>query len=356
MSRPAVVFVAALFVVGAAGGASAVETRPRAVYWQPYDGGAVAAAARRALERNLAARGIALVDGSDAPPASPPLLPALDAAREDYRAFRFADAVTRLDALAAQVQAAGGGELDARQLSDLYLFRGLARSELGQADAAWDDFARAAQLEPERLLDPARVSPRALAAFRRAAAEALALAPATIELLPAGLRLRVDGRDLTPPLTLAPGRHLVRAGAAGLLPWAGTIEVTASRQHIELPLVPQRPNAAQLDALAGSDHALRAVVVREEGGWRLHLRDGVRGFDAAIDADSAERVVDLGLQRLDAAPVARAAPPRKRRTLPWWGWTLIGGAAAAAIIVPVAVVFAPGSGGGTVGGTIGALR
>jgi hypothetical protein len=352
-------FVAALVATGA--DSAVVEARLRVVYWRPGNAAAAAAPLRvgQALERNLAARKIPLVDGNDPAPAAAPLLPELTAARDDYRAFRFAEALARLDALETAARAAGGGELDTRQLADIYLYRGLARTELGQADAAWDDFVHAARLEPARLLDPARFAPRAVAAYARAAAEARAVSPAAVELAPASAQLRVDGRDVAARLALAPGSHWVRAVAEGLAPWAGAIEVTAAQQRIELPLTPLRPSLERLAARAGGGRALTAVVTRERDGWRLQLHDlgpGGGSFEAPVDADSAERAVDRGLhQLLDPAPVAHAAPPR-RKHVPWWVWSVAGTVAAAAIVVPIAVVYGQPGGAGSVGGTIGALR
>lgn len=356
MSRLAPLFVAALVATSAH--AAAGETRVRAVYWQPYDAASASTPSRvrDALVRNLAARGAGFVDGSDAAPATASLQPALVAALGDYRAFRFAEAVARLDVLDKAARAAGGGDLDTRALSDLYLYRGLARFELEQADAAWEDFVRAARLEPARVLDPARFAPRAVASYRRAAAEALALSSVAVALTPADAHFRVDGRDVDVAPSLTPGTHFVRAVAAGLTPWSGAIEVTAAQQRIALPLTPLLPSDARLTTLAGGGRTLVAVVTRDGDGWRLRVRDlapngGV--VDTSVDADSAERAADAALHQLLDAPVARAAPRLKR--VPWWGWTIIAGAATAAIVVPVAVVYGQPK-AGSVGGTIGALR
>ncbi len=357
MSRLAPLFVAVVVATGAH--SVAAETRVHVVYWQPYSAGSAAAPGRvrGALLRNVAARGAVFVDGTDAAPVVASLQPALAAALDDYRAFRFADAVARLETLAEAARAAGGGDLDARSLSDVYLYRGLARSELGSADAAWDDFVRAARLEPARVLDPARFAPRAVAAYHRAAAEALAVAPVNVALAPAVAHVRVDGRDVDGPLALTPGTHFVRAVDEGLAPWSGTIDVTTAQQRVALSLTPLRPADERLTALAGGGRALTVAVTREGAGWRLRVHDLAPGggtVDTAVDADSAERAVDAALhQLLDPVPVARAAPRRKH--VPWWVWTIAAGAATAAIVVPIAVVYGQPN-GASVGGTIGALR
>jgi hypothetical protein len=219
---------------------------------------------------------------------------------------------------------------------------------------------RAARLDPARVLDPARFAPRAVAAYHRAATEALAVAPVSVALAPAVARVRVDGRDVDGPLSLTPGTHFVRAAGDGLAPWAGTIEVTTAQPRIALPSTPLRPTDARLAALAGGGRALTVAITRDGPGWRLRVRDLAAGgatVDTAVDADSAERAVDLALhQLLDAAPAPVAHVAARRKHVPWWVWTLVGTAATAAIVVPIAAVYGPASGSGTVGGTIGALR
>src|SRR5438876_592496 len=84
--------------------------------------------------------------------------------------------------------------------------------------------ARAALLDPGRVLDAAEFPPRAAAAYRRAAADAAQLPSATVEVhAPAGARMRIDGRDAVslPSVTLTLGPHLGRVSADGYAPWAG---------------------------------------------------------------------------------------------------------------------------------------
>ena len=122
-------------------------------------------ALRAAFVEAAARRGASgVVDAVEPAPRDPPLGPALQAALADYAAFHFTEALAKLDELARLADARGGGDLDARQLSEIYLYRALARLEVGPADAAWDDLVRAARLDPARVIDPARFTPRAVAA------------------------------------------------------------------------------------------------------------------------------------------------------------------------------------------------
>ena len=145
-----------------------------AVWWQPPGDLAPAARARAAFADAAQRRGAAFVDATEPARTPPSLVPALDAALADWAAFRFADALAKLDELARLADARGGGDLDQRQLGEIYLYRGLCRLEVGPAEAAWDDLVRAARLDPTRVIDPARFPPRAVAAYRRAAVEVTA--------------------------------------------------------------------------------------------------------------------------------------------------------------------------------------
>jgi hypothetical protein len=364
---------------------------PPLVLWHPQGAGAVGEGVRAALEREAKARGCRLVAApvdAAAEHDSPSLAEALVAAVADYRAFKFAAAVAKLDRLAATAQASGGDELDVRQLAELYLYRGLSRSELLQNDAAWDDFVRAARLDPARVLDPAQFPPRAVAAYRRAVADAVALPLANVRVLaPAGARVRVDGREVTGAIAVPLGTHLLRVRAAGFQPFGGAIDVTASDERITPPLIPLRaPPADKLVALAGGPPALVAVVetalhvggatsgdepagTRVRAEWRLSVRavatDGnARLLERAIDADSAapaaaalvHQLLDAPTPSLLPAPSAVATQPRGRR-MPAWSWGVIGGAAAIiAIIVPIAIIYGQSSPQGTIGGNIGPLQ
>lgn len=338
-----------------------------AVWWQPPGDVAVAARARAAFAETAARRGATLTDAVEPQRHEPALGPALEAARADYAAFRFADALPKLDQLARQADARGGGELDQRQLAELYLYRGLARLEVGPAESAWDDLVRAARLDPTRVLDPARFAPRVVVVYRRAAAEASQLPHADLEVAaPDGALVRLDGRVLNGGASVVVGPHFVTVAATGYEPWAGVVTVAGARERLQPPLRRyEPPDADRLLAMTrerAPARILAGAVVRGEPGWRFVARQltpadgkivsGSAALDDAPVAVTVEQVVARLMPSELPAPIAAARTPLYRR---WWIWAAAGGVAAAlAVVIPVSVVY--GSPSPTVGGAVGPLR
>lgn len=337
-----------------------------AVWWQPPGDPPPAARVHAAFEAAAARLGAPLVDASEPAAAPPSLAPALQAAMADYAAFRFADALFRLDEVARLADARGGGDLDDRQLSQIYLYRGLSRLEVGPADAAWDDLVRAARLDPSRVIDPARFPPRMVSVWRRAQAEAAELPRASLEVeRPADATLIVDGREATTPASVIVGPHFVRVTAPGYEPWAAVVAVSAGGERLHPPLrAYQPPDGDRLLALTRARNPRRVLlgaVERAGGGWRfvarrLSLPDGQTVSDAAaLDGQPASLAVAGVVRRLaplEAVATPLPPPPKKTR---WWPWALAGGVAAAlAVVIPVSIVYAPSS--PSVGGSVGPLR
>lgn len=334
-----------------------------AVWWQPPGDAAPAERVHAAFAAAAAQRGAPLVDASEPAPAGPSLLPALQAALGDYAAFHFADALAKLDELARLADARGGGDLDTRQLSQIYLYRGLSRLEVGPADAAWDDLVRAARLDPARVIDPARFPPRVVTAYRRAAAEVAQLPRAELEVArPADAVLRVDGREVSTPLGVLIGPHFVSVRAPGYEPWAAVVPVSAARERLRPALRPyQPPDADRLLALTrgrAPRRLLVGAVERGPAGWRfvarqITLPDGRTVSDgAALDGRPTAPSVAAVLERLSPVAAGPTAPPPRRR---WWPWALAGSVAAAlAVVIPVSIVYATPA--PAVGGGLGPLR
>lgn len=319
-----------------------------AVYWEPPGRPAPGERARPAFAEAM--RGVPLLDVTEQPAPPPSLVPQLDAAIADYTAFRFADTVTKLDALARLAEAQGGGDLDARRLAEIYLYRALARLELGPAEAAWEDLVRAARLDPTRVIDPARFPPRVVTAYKRAVAEVAQLPRAELELVaPPDANVRVDGRAAPGVSTVTVGQHLVAVEAPGYERWAALIAVSGAHERVQPPLRPvQPPDGERLAALV-RERAPRGIVlgalVRAGQGWQFVVREhaGVKiTSDAARLGDApAASVIEPLVQRVIGAPSpAITAPPAPPLYKKWWLWTAVGGVAAAlAVIVPVSVVY-----------------
>lgn len=359
---------ALLLLVTQVTSARAASVELAGVYWQPPDAGPlgrqVEAAFRRALERRQA--GVVVAPVQAPPPES--LKPALAEGVAAWRAFRFADAEQRLGEVARQAGATGGADLDARQLSDLHLYRGLARLELGAADGAWDDFVRAARLDPTRVLDAAQFPPRAVAAYRRAAADAAQSPRATLTLVvPAGAQVRVDGRPAGDTASVALGAHFVRVEAPGFTRFGGVVTVASTEERFAPPLEALAPpeGEALLALEPGARKVLLGALVRSGSGWRFVARRVDRDTrrtaseESPVVAGKSDALVDAALAALLDPPavvsVPAPAPPKPKRT--WWKWVAVAGglAAAAAIIVPIGVVYGSPTPGGTAGGPIGPL-
>ncbi|HJZ88580.1 MAG TPA: hypothetical protein VKN99_25580 [Polyangia bacterium] len=330
---------------------------PLPLYWQPPGAPApLADKVHAAFAEALVRRGTGPpIDRSPTAIQPAPLGQRLLAAVADYRAFRFDEAAAALSELARAAEAEGGAGLDARQLADLYLHRGLARLELGRTAEAWEDLVRAARMDPTRALDPAQFPPRAAATYRRAVAE-VALAPhAELEVrVPDGAIVSVDGHVVAGTRTIALGQHLVRVEAPGFQPWAGLCAVVSQHERFEPPLQPWQPPDpdALVEAARAAGARAGAVVLgalrRTPGGWRfLARRVELPGGqtvteDASLDTAPVQRVVDDTVRRLLEPSLLLAAPPRPLPDPPpwyrrWWLWALAGGVAAAlAISIPLA--------------------
>jgi hypothetical protein len=345
-------------------------------FFAPSGAPPFAARAREAFAAALSARAIPLVElarvarlARPAPlPESGPAAGAIAEAAAAYRAYRFAEAVAALGRLEREAEATGGGTLDARQLADIFVYRGLARLELKEAGAAWDDFVRAARIDPTRILDAAEFPPRAVAAHRRAIAEATQVARAELVVrAPPGAVVRVDGREASGGgHAVGFGPHFVRVEAAGYAPWGAVVTVAAARVEVSPTLVVEPPPSrdALLAAAPASARAviLGAVVRGAAGEWRfIARRDERDGRSAAVEEALSDAVAAeaprAALDRLlaPARPAAVAAPPAaaiaaspsapastkapaRRRA---WIWAVVvgGAVAVAAIVVPLAVVY-----------------
>ncbi len=339
-------------------------------YWQPSETPPSLAQVQAAFRSELGARAGRMLPAIATSSEAPQLGPALAAGIASFRAFRFTEAVRQLGELERAVEATGGGGLDPKQLSDLYLYRGLCRLESNDSEGAWADLVRSARLDPSRTLDPAQIPPRALQTFRRAAAEVAQQPRGEVALrVPEGATVLIDGRTHRGTATLGLGRHLVRVEAPGYEPFIGALTVESDHETFEPSLQAKAP--PQLDALVERLHAegnhrdtlLFAALRRSGPAWRLAVRvvelstGAVRGEELSVEGkDVGATLHELVPRLLEpnrlTAPVVIQPPPPKKRSLAWlWGLGA-GVAAAITVAVPLGVVYGRASRSGVVGGSL----
>lgn len=345
-------------------------------FWQPPGLAPELRGVEAVFRIDLSRRGARwLVDARAAETPPPSQRPALDAAITAYRAFRFADAVRSLDALVRVLDSSGGGDLDAAQLSDVFLYRGLGRLEGGDSEGAWPDVVRAARIDPSRTLDPAQISPRALSVFRRAVAEVARQPRSELDVrAPEDAQIVVDGRAIGRSASLTLGRHWVRVEALGYERWSGVIDLVGAREIFAPSLRPVTPPSvdarlAQLRAEGARETTLvQGALARDGGQWRIALRvialdtGAARGEEVPVSSAS-EPAIRAALARLldppsvvvASAPLVVAPPiappPRRSRA---WIWGVVAGGAAAVLLVsiPLGVVYGRKSSAGVVGGSL----
>lgn len=337
------------------GAAAPEEPPPLVVFYAPFDAPPAVETARRTLARAARAEGSAFLDESPAPPPSPTAALRLRRAVDGYEAFRHDEAARELDAAIDEAARTGGAGLSASELSDLFVYRGMVRTQLGDTTRAWEDFSAAAILEPTRLLDPLRFPPRVIETFERALAAVRGAPRGTLAVAaPAGCDVVVDGRRL--PAGLEPelvfGTHFVRIACPGRAPWGGVVPITQPRQRVEPELVPPSPpsptDLAARAREAGGRRVLLAVArVRPAAtpvlelslldagsarprGTALVVLDGAR---AADEVAAAVRRLVRGATRPEAPPPTPPPPPPRWFERPWF-WGAVGAAAAAIVLLP----------------------
>lgn len=333
-----------------------------AVFWAPEPAPKATAIARRLAAHVLAARGVALDDAPAHALRQPALSASLSGALEAYRAMKLDVAADALRKLVAEAARTGGGDLDRRGLGDLFLHLGLTEQELGHVDAAWDAFVAAANLDPSRTLDPARVPPHAAAVYRRAVAEHARTPAVEVSIqLPSGAQLRLDGEAQRldgGSLSLSVGTHYVQVESEANEPWVRAITVAPPTLQLAPVPTPQLP--PQLDVTVHGAF-VQVAVYHQAPGQPLRLRLRARSNDGrtaeasdVLDGLTDQRVTSLVDTVLGAPPLAvteRAAQPRRPLVKAWWLWTTVGvGVAALATGLAVGLTRHHGDDGGTVSG------
>ncbi len=309
---------------------------------------AAAQKARTALAGAAERLGAALIDVSPAPEPAPGAPLHLRRAIEAYHDFRYAEALTSADAGVAEATRTGADGLSATDLSDLLIYRALAYTEQGDAARAWDDFVRAAALDPSRKLDPVRFSPRVVESFGRAVKSVLATPPAILAVtLPDACRVTVDGRDTSGQraLTVMRGEHYLRAVCPGQERYGAVVLVAAERQEVVPPLRARAVVDAAAARAMARDRGIARVVWSTVGGGLLTLQlyagNAVRPRSSIAVKQADEAAIGRALERMVAPPAVPLVVQKPPPPTPWykkpWVWGVAGAVVASAIFIPFVV-------------------
>ncbi len=325
-------------LVLAASAASAAPAADLVVVWAP--GARIAP-----IEAVAHGEGAAVIDRSPHPTATAQTAEKLRAAIAEYNALELQQAKDALDAVRSEIDANGAAGLSPALLSDLFVYRGLARAKLGDESGSFDDLVTAAGVDPTRSLDPITFTPTQVAAFDRAK-ETVAQRK-TVKLTvqpPPGCEVTVDATPATGAVERAVGHHWVRVTCPDREPIGEQVDLTGGDETLPVTPPPYLPPSDSDVLIQARTASARAVVVVE-----VH---GAVGTARLVGLDGRERdrrTVTLGS---DLGPLADAVgdllapPPEHHWYQSRWAWVAGGAAAAALILVPVTAAIA-GSGGNT---------
>jgi hypothetical protein len=351
MRRPLAAWAAVAAHLALGSPAGAAEPAPILYYWAPADAPA-AADARGAVDDLARRRGTALLDRSPPGPELPAAPALLRGAVEDYQGFRYEQALDKLQRALDEAGRTGAAGLSPTELSDLLIYRALVQEQRGDKPRAWDDFLRAAVVDPTRRLDPVRFSPRTVESFTRATDKVTADPPVELTLdAPAGCQIAVDGRPASAgrPLPVRRGEHYLRATCPGMLPWAERDTVDAARTLRPAPAAPQRPAPGELvaDARRRGARTLIAITIGAEAGPVTAL---LQLYDAGTGKERSRAVLRLGRRAADdlAAAADRMidevvhpvpiAGPQRPWYRSWQAWSWVGGGMAAGALAGILVL------------------
>jgi hypothetical protein len=250
-------------------------------------------------------------------------------------------------------------------LADLAFVQG--RTRLGQSDgpAALEQFALSYRLNPKRVLDPARVLPEEVEAWKKA--QVAVQGTSTLSVKGTG-RLWVDGVDLGPvggPVEVVPGLHVVSLSGPERQTRTKTVRAAAgTAQAIEIEDAPAterlKVRRARLALRAAPDATARASLMANLAAM-LGVRDAILlgltngkvtvqtwrdqapGFSARRDvgeetpARILEGLAPKALPKETQPPIIITPPPPKD---PWYSraWVQATGVGVAAIIISVIAV------------------
>ncbi len=351
MGARALLPAAATWVATLALAAPAVadDTPPLVVYYAPTGSGASATTARTALE-GAARRGrTALIDISPPAPVPPTASVELQRGIERYHGLDYAGALGHLDRALDEAVATGAAGLTTSEVSDLLIYRALVFTAQGDSTRAWDEFVRAAVVDPTRKLDPARYSPRVVETFQRAVSSVTAASTSSVTIeAPAECKAWFDARvvGVREPITAARGEHFLRVQCDDHLPYGARVLVSEAgqtlRPGLRQPKAPSRADVVNLAARRGATTVLFAVVAAPT--LTMAVIDTSTGKTrervvSPLDDPDLGGAADALIGRVVSPPTRIVKVPVKPAAKRWyerpWVWGVAGAVVATAVLVPL---------------------
>jgi len=306
--------------------AAAAPAADLVVVWAPgRDVRPVAAAAR--------AMGAAIVDTSPATPVASAIPTLVARGIEGYDKLRYADAWQALEEARIAVDRTGAEGMTPTQLSDLFLYRGLLRTQRNDP-TAFDELASAIVVDPNRVFDAARFSPDVIENLERARTTVGGRPRATLAVdAPAGCTVAIDGSTTEVAAPRVPGTHWVRVTCPDHAPWGARVDVSApATSVVARPVRYAAPSDAEMliqARTAGATALIAAEVRGEVATARLIGIDGrERNRRTVAIHGSLEPLADA--VRMLLRPTAKPRWYTSR-----WAWAGAAALIAAAIAIPI---------------------
>jgi hypothetical protein len=289
--------------------------------------------------------GAAVINRSPSANALPATAAILKRGIEAYDALRFEDAWTTLDDARELADRTGAAGLSQAQLADLFLYRGLVKIQLGDANAYWDELVTSVTIDPVRVLDPARFPPRVAKELERVHQALTDRKRATLAIdAPPGCTSMIDGAPANAVASAQPlvGSHWVHVTCADRAPWGTRVEVTGDQLVVARNAQLAPPTDDELLIQARTIGARAFVVVEIRSGVGTARLVGVDGHER--DRRNVATGATGDLARLAQAVRDLLAPLGQ----PHWyesRWAWAGGAAiaAAALAIPLTAVLFQGN-------------
>lgn len=295
------------------------------------------------------ARGVAMIDRSPAPPATPETARWIGEGRTAYDAIKLAEAQAALDEAKHQAETSGAAGLSRVQLSDLFLYRGLVRIAQGDEAGAWDEIVEALVIYPSRTLDPSQYAPKVSALLERAQKDVADKHPNSRLAVdaPAGCTTSIDGEPVAGAVLRPAGPHFVRVTCADAAPYATRLDLPPTDTSIQPSIVRYSPPSDTEILIQARAAAARAVITVE-------LHDTIATI-RLLSADGLERDRrTTAITRGELAPVARIVDELLAPAIvahPWyrskWAWVAGAVVVTAAIVIPITAAIASDTGATT---------